>query len=72
MIVLIIYNFFMAILPQYQLQFYPIIYFIPGLHSGIQRIFRRFIFALIGSISPGPVNIIATGTGANFGFRRLR
>ncbi|EPJ53655.1 MAG: putative efflux protein [Osedax symbiont Rs2] len=29
-----------------------------------------FIFALIGAISPGPVNIIATGTGANFGFRR--
>jgi len=29
-----------------------------------------FIFALIGAISPGPVNIIATGTGANFGFMR--
>lgn len=29
-----------------------------------------FIFALIGAISPGPVNIIATGAGANFGFRR--
>ena len=29
-----------------------------------------FIFAFIGSISPGPVNIIATGTGANFGFRK--
>lgn len=28
-----------------------------------------FIFALIGAISPGPVNIIATGAGANFGFR---
>lgn len=28
------------------------------------------LFALIGAISPGPVNIIATGTGANFGFRR--
>jgi threonine/homoserine/homoserine lactone efflux protein len=29
-----------------------------------------FIFALIGAISPGPVNIIATGAGANFGFVR--
>ena len=29
-----------------------------------------FIFALIGSISPGPVNIIATGSGASFGFWR--
>jgi threonine/homoserine/homoserine lactone efflux protein len=29
-----------------------------------------FIFALIGAISPGPVNIIATGAGANFGFRQ--
>ena len=29
-----------------------------------------FIFALIGAISPGPVNIIATSTGANFGFIR--
>ncbi|WP_426417392.1 LysE family translocator [Aestuariirhabdus sp. LZHN29] len=29
-----------------------------------------FIFALIGAISPGPVNIIATGAGANFGFLR--
>lgn len=29
-----------------------------------------FIFALIGAISPGPVNIIATGAGANFGFMR--
>lgn len=29
-----------------------------------------FVFALIGSISPGPVNIIATGAGANFGFIR--
>lgn len=28
-----------------------------------------FIFALIGAISPGPVNIIATGAGANFGFK---
>ncbi|MEE9444299.1 MAG: LysE family translocator, partial [Cocleimonas sp.] len=28
------------------------------------------IFALIGAISPGPVNIIATGAGANFGFKR--
>jgi len=29
-----------------------------------------FIFALIGAISPGPVNIIATGSGANFGFKK--
>ncbi len=29
-----------------------------------------FIFALVGAISPGPVNIIATGAGASFGFRR--
>lgn len=29
-----------------------------------------FIFALIGAISPGPVNIIATGSGASFGFKR--
>ncbi|MEH6471398.1 MAG: LysE family translocator [Halopseudomonas sp.] len=29
-----------------------------------------FIFALVGAISPGPVNIIATGAGANFGFWR--
>ena len=28
------------------------------------------IFALVGSISPGPVNIIATSSGACFGFRR--
>ncbi|WP_411994692.1 LysE family translocator [Agarivorans sp. DSG3-1] len=28
------------------------------------------VFALIGAISPGPVNIIATGAAANFGFRR--
>jgi len=28
------------------------------------------IFALIGAITPGPVNIIATGSGASFGFRR--
>lgn len=28
------------------------------------------IFALIGAISPGPVNIIATGSGASFGFKR--
>jgi threonine/homoserine/homoserine lactone efflux protein len=27
-------------------------------------------FALVTSITPGPVNIIATATGANFGFRR--
>lgn len=29
-----------------------------------------FIFALVGAISPGPVNIIATGSGASFGFRK--
>ncbi|WP_252733806.1 LysE family translocator [Pseudoalteromonas sp. C2R02] len=29
-----------------------------------------FIFALIGAISPGPVNIIATGSGASFGFKK--
>lgn len=29
-----------------------------------------FIFALIGAISPGPVNIIATASGATFGFRK--
>ena len=29
-----------------------------------------FIFALIGAISPGPVNIIATSSGAAFGFRQ--
>lgn len=28
------------------------------------------IFALVGAISPGPVNIIATSSGACFGFRR--
>lgn len=28
-----------------------------------------FLFALIGAISPGPVNIIATSSGASFGFR---
>jgi threonine/homoserine/homoserine lactone efflux protein len=34
------------------------------------EILPMFIFALIGAISPGPVNIIATGSGASFGFRR--
>ncbi len=29
------------------------------------------VFAFIGAISPGPVNIIATGAGANFGFMRV-
>lgn len=29
-----------------------------------------FIFALIGAISPGPVNIIANVAGANYGLRR--
>jgi len=33
-------------------------------------ILPMFIFALIGAISPGPVNIIATGSGASFGFKR--
>lgn len=28
------------------------------------------VFALIGAISPGPVNIIAAGSGANYGFKR--
>lgn len=27
-------------------------------------------FALVGAITPGPVNLIATGSGANFGFLR--
>jgi len=36
----------------------------------ITVIMSMFIFALIGAISPGPVNIIATGSGASFGFRR--
>lgn len=33
-------------------------------------IMSMFIFALIGAISPGPVNIIATGSGASFGFKK--
>lgn len=33
-------------------------------------IFSMLIFALVGAITPGPVNIIATSTGASFGFRR--
>ncbi|WP_022943100.1 LysE family translocator [Psychromonas hadalis] len=36
----------------------------------LTAIISMFIFALIGAISPGPVNIIATGSGAVFGFRR--
>jgi threonine/homoserine/homoserine lactone efflux protein len=28
------------------------------------------VFALIGAITPGPVNVIATSTSANFGFKR--
>lgn len=36
----------------------------------ITVIFSMTIFALVGAISPGPVNIIATSSGANFGFRR--
>lgn len=31
-------------------------------------VLSMIIFALVGAISPGPVNIIATGAGANFGF----
>lgn len=34
-------------------------------------IISMFIFALIGAISPGSVNIIATGSGASFGFKKL-
>jgi len=33
-------------------------------------VLSMMLFALIGAISPGPVNIIATGTAASFGFRR--
>ena len=33
-------------------------------------ILSMMLFALIGAISPGPVNIIATGSAASFGFRR--
>lgn len=36
----------------------------------ITVIFSMTIFALVGAISPGPVNIIATSSGASFGFRR--
>jgi len=36
----------------------------------LTTIIPMFTFALIGAISPGPVNIIATGSGAAFGFRR--
>lgn len=36
----------------------------------ITVIISMAIFALVGSISPGPVNIIATSSGACFGFRR--
>ncbi|WP_261843110.1 LysE family translocator [Aliamphritea ceti] len=32
-------------------------------------IFSMLVFALVGAISPGPVNIVATGAGANYGFR---
>ncbi|BBB31109.1 LysE family translocator [Neptunomonas japonica] len=31
-------------------------------------VLSMIVFALVGAISPGPVNIIATGAGANFGF----
>ena len=33
-------------------------------------VLSMMLFALIGAISPGPVNIIATGTAASFGFKR--
>ncbi|WP_017221475.1 LysE family translocator [Moritella dasanensis] len=36
----------------------------------ITVILSMAIFALVGAISPGPVNIIATSSGACFGFRR--
>jgi len=36
----------------------------------ITVIFSMTMFALVGAISPGPVNIIATSSGACFGFRR--
>lgn len=36
----------------------------------ITVMFSMAIFALVGAISPGPVNIIATSSGACFGFRR--
>ena len=35
----------------------------------LSTIISMTLFALIGAISPGPVNIISTGAGANFGFR---
>lgn len=33
-------------------------------------ILSMMLFALVGAISPGPVNIIATGSAASFGFKR--
>ena len=36
----------------------------------ISVIVSMSIFAFIGAISPGPVNIIAAGSGANYGFKR--
>ncbi|WP_281561104.1 LysE family translocator [Thalassomonas sp. RHCl1] len=36
----------------------------------VSILLSMFIFALTGAISPGPVNIIATGSGAAFGFRK--
>jgi len=38
--------------------------------SMLPVVLSMMLFALIGAISPGPVNIIATGTAASFGFRR--
>lgn len=36
----------------------------------VSIIISMFIFALIGAMSPGPVNIIAASTGANYGFQK--
>lgn len=36
----------------------------------LATIISMSIFAFIGAASPGPVNIIATGTSASFGFKR--
>ncbi|PKF63782.1 LysE family translocator [Psychromonas sp. psych-6C06] len=36
----------------------------------ISVLMSMFVFAFIGAISPGPVNIIATSSGASFGFKR--
>ncbi|WP_281649004.1 LysE family translocator [Parendozoicomonas sp. Alg238-R29] len=36
----------------------------------IPILISMLLFAFIGAVSPGPVNVIATGAGANFGFIR--